>query len=127
MSSGRKAEQRRHFVPATHHYLDLAFAHLQVVLVVDIHPLQGTAHPLVRSHKEHNCKPTCRIRKRDVTKIKDSGDSGAQSCMHTARYPIILQNCSITSTCKLQESIIMLDIWPDAKSLHLIALTSVAM
>lgn len=103
MSSGRKAEQHRHFVQATHHYLDLAFAHLQVVLIVDIHPLQGTAHPLVRSHKEHNCKPTCRIRKRDQIEAlqtsrrwqtrhqnRDSGDSGAQSCMHTARYLIIL-------------------------------------
>lgn len=40
------------------HDLDLAFAHLQVVLIVDIHPLQGAAHPLVHSHQEHDCKST---------------------------------------------------------------------
>lgn len=49
---------------ATHHYLNLAFAHLQIMLVVDIHPLQGAAHPLICFHEEHDCKPTCRIGER---------------------------------------------------------------
>lgn len=42
----------------THHYLNLAFAHLQIMLIVDIHPLQGTTHSLICSHKEHYCKTT---------------------------------------------------------------------
>lgn len=49
--------------PTTHHYLNLALAHLQIMLIVDIHPLQGTAHPLICSHEEHDCKATCRIEK----------------------------------------------------------------
>lgn len=48
---------------ATHHYLNLAFAHLQIMLIVDVHPLQGTTHPLICSHKEHNRKSTCGIEK----------------------------------------------------------------
>lgn len=50
---------------ATHHYLNLAFAHLQIMLVVDIHPLQGAAHPLICFHEEHDCETTCRIGERD--------------------------------------------------------------
>lgn len=55
-----RQEGERRF-SATHHDLDLAFAHLQVVLIVDVHPLQGAAHPLVHSHQEHNCKSTWRV------------------------------------------------------------------
>lgn len=46
---------------ATHHDLDLSLAHLQVVLIVDIHPLEGTAEPLAGSYQEHNGKPPCDI------------------------------------------------------------------
>lgn len=46
---------------APHHYLNLTFAHLQIMLIVDIHPLQCTTHPLICSHEEDNCKATCRI------------------------------------------------------------------
>lgn len=59
--SGRKTRKRDALFSATHHYLDLAFAHLQVVLIVDVHPLQGAAHPLVHSHQEHNCKSTWKV------------------------------------------------------------------
>lgn len=49
---------------ATYHYLNLSFAHLQIILIVDIHPLQGTTHTLICSHEEHDCKTTCRIKNR---------------------------------------------------------------
>lgn len=42
----------------THHDLDLSLADLQVILVIDIHPLQGTLHPIARPHQEHDCKAT---------------------------------------------------------------------
>lgn len=44
---------------STHHDLDLPLADLQVVLIIDIHPLQGTLHPIARPHQEHDCKATC--------------------------------------------------------------------
>lgn len=44
---------------ATHHNLDLSLAHLQVVLIVDIHPLEGTAESLAGSYQEHDGKPPC--------------------------------------------------------------------
>lgn len=59
--SGSKASKREASFSATHHYLDLAFAHLQVVLIVYVHPLQGAAHPLVHSHQEHDCKSTWKV------------------------------------------------------------------
>lgn len=43
---------------ATHHDLDFSLADLQVVLVIDVHPLQGTFHPIARPHQEHDCKAT---------------------------------------------------------------------
>lgn len=49
--------------------MNLVFAHLQVVLVVDIHPLQGTTHPLVCADKEHNSEATCGIGKETETTI----------------------------------------------------------
>lgn len=63
---------------ATHHYLNLAFAHLQIVLVVDIHPFQGTAHPLICSHEEHDCKATCRVEK--DTKLNRQTSTRRQTC-----------------------------------------------
>lgn len=58
---GSIARKRDASLSATYHYLDLAFAHLQVVLIVDVHPLQGAAHALVHSHQEHNCKSTWKV------------------------------------------------------------------
>lgn len=42
-----------------HHDLDLALADLQVVLVVDVHPLQGTSHPLIGPHQKYDGEAAC--------------------------------------------------------------------
>jgi hypothetical protein len=44
----------------THHNLDLQVADLQVVFVVDVHPLEGTSYPLVCAHQENDSETTCR-------------------------------------------------------------------
>lgn len=44
---------------ASHHDLDLALADLEIVLVVDIHPLQSDADPLVCPHQEDDGKTPC--------------------------------------------------------------------
>lgn len=70
------------FILATHHYLNLAFAHLQIMLIIDIHPLQGTTHPLICSYKENNCKSTCRIEKETIfflLVLKEATDISAKS------------------------------------------------
>lgn len=64
----KTSQNRRHLsivlvscpVTCAHHDLDLALADLQVVLVVDVHPLQGTSHPLIGPHQEHDSKAACR-------------------------------------------------------------------
>lgn len=48
----------------THHNLNLPFAHLQIMLIVDVHPLQGTTHSLVCFHQEHNRKATYKNQKK---------------------------------------------------------------
>lgn len=52
--------QGPHHKVLTYHDLDFSFADLQIVFVIDIHPLQGTFHPIVSPHKKHYCKSTCR-------------------------------------------------------------------
>lgn len=47
----------------TYHDLDFSFADLQIILVIDVHPLQGTFHPIVSPHKKHYRESTCRRHK----------------------------------------------------------------
>lgn len=66
----------------THHYLNLLFAHLQVVLVVDVHPLQGTAHPLICSDEEHDCKAACEIEKETESVLTASPEKKTLTSKH---------------------------------------------
>lgn len=56
-------------VSVTHHYLNLTLADLEIVFVVDVHPLQSTTNPLVCLHEEHDCKATCMMQRNDTFKM----------------------------------------------------------
>lgn len=44
---------------STHHDLDFTLTHTQVMLIVDVHPLEGTANALVSAHQEHDSETPC--------------------------------------------------------------------
>lgn len=58
------------FDSMTYHDLNLSFADLQIVFIVDVHSFQSTFHPIVSPHKKYDRKSTCRRRETSYSVTK---------------------------------------------------------